>query len=106
MVLTESANSVLYVSKCSRGVRISQWVEAMGFWEKKCTVCDIPKEETYNKYGDTARKLKSAILETWEFPRIHLLKYRTASLIDGRFANAVGNKPISPGYTKTGCLRW
>ena len=28
---------------------------------------EIPKEETYNKYGEAARKLKLKQLETWHF---------------------------------------
>ena len=65
---------------------------------------EIPKGETYNKYGEAARKLKlkrsknMALL--FEF---HLVKSPIGgSLIEGGLVYAIKNKSLSAGYAKTG----
>ena len=58
-MLTESANWALYFSKCVREVGI----RLVGKWRWG----GICKEETYIKYGDDARKMKSNLLKTWNF---------------------------------------
>ena len=65
---------------------------------------EIPKEETYDKYGDASRKIEIwAIGEHGGFARIHFTVIPQAvSLIAGIFVYTVGNKPISAGYAKAG----
>ena len=65
---------------------------------------EIQKEETYYKYGDSARKFEiPAIGKHGDFLRIPNADIHDAeSLIGGRFAYTVGNKPLSAGYAKTG----
>ena len=65
---------------------------------------EIRKEETYNKYGDAARYLKSMLLGNMGPLRgCRFRKYRTGiSNCVGGFVCAVVNKPIPAGYAKTG----
>ena len=63
---------------------------------------EIPKEDTYNKYGDAAGEIEiGSIGKHGDFARMHFRKYRMGSVIE-RFVYAVENKPISAGYTETG----
>ena len=65
---------------------------------------ETPKEETYNKYGDADRKIEiEAIEKHGTFVRIPFGQVPIGeSLIEGRFAYTIKNKPLSAGYGKTG----
>ena len=66
---------------------------------------EIPKEETYNNYGDAARKIEieiEAIEKHGAFIRIPFCRIPIdESLIEGRFVYTIKNKPLSAGYEKT-----
>ena len=69
-------------------------------------IASPPKEATYNKYGDTARKIEIESLgkhgtcfrgDVSEIPGC-------CSVIGGRLAYAAKNKSLISGYAKTGGL--
>ena len=66
----------------------------------------MPKEETYNKYGDDARKLK---LKQWESAEIfYEVLFRNSGsglLREGRFVYTIKNKPIADGHKNKGIVR-
>ena len=76
----------------------------MGFWEMEFPVFGIPKEATYGKYGDAARKIEMrAIGGHGDFARMPYRKYRMGGIPNRRkIFYAVGNRPISAGRAKTG----
>ena len=64
---------------------------------------EIPKEETFHKYGGEARKGGiDAIGKRGFYENTFRGDSGWGSLIEGRFVYAVGNKPISAGRAKTG----
>ena len=65
---------------------------------------EIPKAETYNKYGDAARKVEiEATGKHGAFKRSPCSGIPEGeSLIAGRFVYTMGNKPIAAGRKKTG----
>ena len=64
---------------------------------------ETQKEETQNKYGDAARKLKlnqlRNMVRSYEY---HFQRFRKGSLIGGRFVYTIKNKQIAAGHKKTG----
>ena len=65
---------------------------------------EIPKGETYNKYGDAARKIEiDATGDSGTFIRVPFSEIPDAeSLVEWRFVYTMGNKSLSPGHKKTG----
>ena len=61
---------------------------------------EIPKEETYNKYGGAAQQIEIEEIEKHgDFIRIPFGQIPIGgSLIEGIFVYTVKNKPLSAGY--------
>ena len=71
--------------------------------EMPCMRKEIPKEETYDKYGTLLGELELSLLGNMgHWRECFSRKFRMESLIFGRFDYAMTNKPISAGHTKTG----
>ena len=64
----------------------------------------IPKEETQNKYGGASRRIEiEAIQKHGDCRKSSFLRDSgRGSLIEGRFAYTIKNKPIADGNKKTG----
>ena len=65
---------------------------------------EIQKEETQNKYGGAERRIEiEAIGKHGAFIRVPFSEIpEGGSLIEGRFAYTIKNKPIADGRKKTG----
>ena len=64
---------------------------------------EIPKGDTYSKYGDSARKVEiGAIGNHGTFFAKSICGYTCGRILNwGRFVYAMGNKPLSACYAKT-----
>ena len=65
---------------------------------------EFPKEETYNKYGDAARKIEIGAIENTELLyESPFLEFRNGvTEREGRFVYAMGDKPIKAGHKRAG----
>ena len=100
----ELINWLMYSLRLKWELRTYQWRGSDGILGNEIPgMGETPKEETYNVYGDSARKIEIwAVGKRGTFFRTPYADIHDGeSLIVGRFGYAVGNKPLSADYAKT-----